>query len=293
MLQVLERMQRKIEEVARSARRIQHGEVPQPFQESPQRPIHQPPLTRSRPRRPRRDRAFETGGDLGACPLPLGEPRTDDHRLDDAHDLVPVGVVRAELRPLVRVESALEQRAEDRGVDLRPVEVRRIEGRLNLGPRERQRRVVLEQSAVEPVDGLEPHPAAGRHRAEKVPCQRREFVGPLPRLLQHAGEHVIREKPNILGEHAEDQAVDEMRHVLRVVSPLAQGLRQRCERGGRALGQRLPALARTQPLGVGHRPLELVANGRVGEIVQRELVCLADAVGPVGANAEPRHVGDD
>ena len=46
-------------------------------------------------------------------------------------------------------------------------------------------------------------------------------------------------------------------------------------------------------LGIGHRPLELVADGGVEEIVERELVGLADAVGPVGADAEPGHVGDD
>ena len=61
----------------------------------------------------------------------------------------------------------------------------------------------------------------------------------------------------------------------------------------RALGEGLPALPGPQALGLGHRPLELVANRRFREIVQDELVRLADAVGPVGADAEARHVGDD
>ena len=42
-----------------------------------------------------------------------------------------------------------------------------------------------------------------------------------------------------------------------------------------------------------HRPFELVPRGRVRQVLQREFVRLADAVGPVGADAEPRHVGDD
>ncbi len=34
--------------------------------------------------------------------------RTHDHRLDDQHDLVGVGVMRADLRALVGIEEALE-----------------------------------------------------------------------------------------------------------------------------------------------------------------------------------------
>jgi len=99
--------------------------------------------------------------------------------------------------------------------------------------------------------------------------------------------------PNVLGEHAEHQAVDEVRHRLRLVAALAQRLCQHRERRRRALGQRLPALARPEPLRVGHRPLELVAGGGVGEIVQPELVGQAYGVRPIGADAEPRHVRDD
>ena len=60
-----------------------------------------------------------------------------------------------------------------------------------------------------------------------------------------------------------------------------------------ALGQRLTGLARTQPFRVGHRPLELVADITVQEIVKPELVRLADGIGPVRPNAEPAHVRDD
>ncbi len=109
----------------------------------------------------------------------------------------------------------------------------------------------------------------------------------------HPGEYVVGQQAHILGKHAENQPVDEMRHRLRVVSTFPQRLRQRCESFRRTLGQRLSALARTQTVGIGHRPLELVSNGRVGEIVQRELVLFAHAVGPIGADAEPRHIRND
>ena len=55
--------------------------------------------------------------DPGLGFLPLGAQRAQNHRLDDHHDLVWVGVMGADLRPLVGIEEALEQRAENRRVD--------------------------------------------------------------------------------------------------------------------------------------------------------------------------------
>ena len=49
-----------------------------------------------------------------------------------------------------RIEPALEQRAEDRRIDLRPVEVRSRQYRLDVGRLQRERRAIVEQSAVEP-----------------------------------------------------------------------------------------------------------------------------------------------
>ena len=80
---------------------------------------------------------------------------------------------------------------------------------------------------------------------------------------------------------------------LRVVAALAQRLRDRREGCRHALGERLPRLARPQPLRVRERPLERFACRGIGQVVQAELVGLADAVRPVGADAEPQHVGDD
>ena len=55
----------------------------------------------------------------------------------------------------------------------------------------------------------------------------------------------------------------------------------------------LAALAGSQPLRIGHCPLEFVALCCVGQIFEREFVNDADAVGPVGVDAEAGHVGDD
>ena len=110
------------------------------------------PRALSRPRRFRLGlvRAFETGSDFGLRRLPFGEPGTNHHRLDDTHDLVAVGVMRAKLRALVRVEPALKQSAQDRWIDLRPVERRHPERCLDLGLRQRQGSIVIEQPAVKP-----------------------------------------------------------------------------------------------------------------------------------------------
>ncbi len=61
-------------------------------------------------------------GDLRPDAFPFRLKRADDDRLDQHHDLVPVGVMCAELAALIRVKATLEQRPENRRVDLAPVQ---------------------------------------------------------------------------------------------------------------------------------------------------------------------------
>ena len=79
-------------------------------------------------------------------------------------------------------------------------------------------------------------------------------------MPQHPREHVVRKQADVVGEHAEDEPVDEVRHRLRVVPALAQRLGYRRERGRHALGERLPGLPRPQPIGIRERPLQPVAR---------------------------------
>ncbi len=88
-----------------------------------------------------RRRALHRGRDPGLRRLPLRKQRTDDRRRDDPYDLFWVGVVRAELRALIRVQTALEQRSEHRRINLQPVERRRLELPLDPLPIDRQRGV--------------------------------------------------------------------------------------------------------------------------------------------------------
>ena len=286
-------MQRQVEKVARTAGRVEHGEPAQPFEEGAQRSLCIRALPRLRRWRPGRLRPLQRNCDPRLRRLPFGKPGAEDNRFDDPHDLVAISVMRAELGTLVRVQPALEQRAQDRRVDLRPVERRRPKRRLDLRLLQRQCGIVVEQSAVEPGDGLEPDIAAFGHRSEQLARQLREAFGPVPRMFEHPREHAVGKQAHILREHAEHKPVHKMRHRLRRMAALSQRLRQRREGRRCALGECLPALAGAQTLGIGHGPLQLVPRRCVRQILQCELVRRAHAVGPVGADAEPRHVGDD
>ena len=74
--------------------------------------------------------------------------------------------MRAELRALGRVQAALEQRAQDRRVDLAPIEGGGLQRRLDLFPRQRQGVIAVEEAAVEPGDGFETDAAACGHGAK-------------------------------------------------------------------------------------------------------------------------------
>src|SRR3546814_2404179 len=52
---------------------------------------------------------------------PFGFERFDNYRAHDHHDFIAIGVMCAQLAALGRIESTLEQSAQDRGVDLAPV----------------------------------------------------------------------------------------------------------------------------------------------------------------------------
>ena len=157
--------------------------------------------------------------------------------------------MRAELGTLVGIEAALEQRSEDRRVDLRPVQVRCRQHRLDVGPLQRQRVGVIEEPAVEPGHRLETDPAAEGHHPEELAGELAELVRSRLRMAQHPREHVVRQQADVVGEHAEDEPVDEVRDRLRVVAAIAKRLRNRRERRRGALGERLPGLPRPQPIG--------------------------------------------
>src|SRR6266852_4655139 len=131
MLNVLDGLERQIEEVAGTACGIEDAEGAQPVTEGA---IQDSSLIAEFGRRACLGGAGATSRvlrflfdlrrlaqlilDLDIRKLPFGEERTHDHRLDNQHDLVAIGIVRAELAALVRVKASLEQRSEDRWINL-------------------------------------------------------------------------------------------------------------------------------------------------------------------------------
>ena len=122
--------------------------------------------------------------------------------------------------------------------------------RLDVGRLQRERRAIVEQSAVEPGDRLEADPAAGGHHSEELGGQLGELLRRAPCLLEHPGEYVIGQQAHIVGEHAEDEPVDEVRDHGRIVATRPQRLGDGREGRRRPLGKGAPGLARPQPLGI-------------------------------------------
>ncbi len=104
---------------------------------------------------------------------------------------------------------------------------------------------------------------------------------------------MIGQQAHVVGEHAEDEPVNEVCDHGRIVATRPQRLCDRRERRRRPLGEGAPGLAGPQPLGIRKSPLQPVTDRAVGEVVEVEFIGSTDAVRPVGADAEPPQVGDD
>src|SRR2546421_10484571 len=74
----------------------------------------------------------QRSGDVRFRRLPFRQPWPDDHRVYNQHDLVTVGVVRAELRSLVGLKAPLEERAENGRVNFRPIQTGRAQSQGNI-----------------------------------------------------------------------------------------------------------------------------------------------------------------
>ena len=132
MFQIVEGVERQGQKIPRAACGVEHGELPKPLEKRAKRVLRPFSVARCRRLRFRGFRTREAAGDTGYRQLPLGQQRANDHRINDPHNLVPVRIVRTELRSLVRVEASLEQSAQDRRIDVGPVESGRFQRNLDL-----------------------------------------------------------------------------------------------------------------------------------------------------------------
>ncbi len=134
--------------------------------------------------------------------------------------------MRAQLRTFVGVEAALEQGAEDGRLDGGPVQGGDIRQHVQPFAREIEHGVVIEQPAIEECHLVEAEPAALGHRAEQGAQPFAEGRRVAQRVPHQLREQVVREKVDVLGEQAEQDADQEMGGLL-ALSPLgAQHLGQ-------------------------------------------------------------------
>ena len=228
--------------------------------------------------------------------LELAAQRRQEHRLDEPHDRRAVGVVGAELGALARVEAALEERAEDGGLDLRPVEA---------GDRSTSAISSRVSGSTSPLSKRPPLNHSMRSAPNSPPCsdilreQLAEPVGEDGRVVAcrrgQATQQAGGQQAGILGEHAEEELVEEVGDVVRLVAAAAQALGERGEVLRCLGGQLVSCLAGPQLLGMLHDgPQQPQRLGRVGEeIVEVERVDDRGRVREVGVDLEAVEVADD
>jgi hypothetical protein len=220
-LEVLQRLQGHEQEVAAPARGVEHAHPAQALQEGLEdRRWVLRVAGRAGDPLARQEELRDARLHLGV----LGAQRSDHDGLHELPDLLAGRVVGAELSTTIGVEPALEEGPEDRGLDLRPVEATDLEEGADLGLGEREDVGRVEQPAVEPGDLFGPeHPAAVGHPREELAESVSEQMGTATGLLGHSGEDAPGQHPSVLGEQAEQDAVEEVGDGLRVVAAAAEG----------------------------------------------------------------------
>lgn len=194
----------------------------------------------------------------------------------------------AERAALLRVQRLFDEGSEDGGFDVAPVVFRRRQQFADLLPRHREGLRVVEQAAVEPAQmsleqGVEAVVVVRRvHLAPQLLKQRGEAVGAVEAVGQEGGELALGQEVHVLGEHGEDAAHQEMRHLFRRVVAL-----QPARDGGEAFGDLARDAGgltrRVQRLGLGPDRLQPGDDVGVSQVLQPDAETLA--VGEVGAGA--------
>ena len=104
---------------------------------------------------------------------------------------------------------------------------------------------------------------------------------------------MVGQQANVLGEHAENEPIDEVGNRMGFMAACAQPLGKLGEFLCRLFGQHLARLGWFQSFGIEEAIAQQVAGGTIEQIIQREFVDLLHRIGPVGVDAEPVHVADD
>jgi len=224
---------------------------------------------------------------------PVAAERLHDDRLDEGLDVLAAGVVGAELGALVGVEAALEEGAEDRGVDGAPVEARGGEEAADLVLGEREDALGGEEVAVEAADDVGAEVAAAGHGGEELGDLAAEALGVVAGIVDEAAEELVREQADVLGKHAEDEAVEEVGDSLGREGAVAQRLGDLADVARGVLGDGLAGDSRLELVGFEEDGAEDLEAARGAEVVELDGVDALRGVGEVGVDDDAVHVADD
>ena len=199
----------------------------------------------------------------------------------------------ADLRALVGVEKALEQRAEDRRVDQAPVEARRGEQEADFPMLQRQRGAAVEQAAVEFENVLEVEVAAFRHVVEQARQESLGLTGLALGRLQQFLPQAVGQQLHAVGKKAEDELVDEMRDRLPVRVPVLQAIGDGLELVCSFLGELRARAPGAQFVRIVKDGAQTGEVDRVAKLFEFELVLRRNLVGPAGLDSEDVGVAGD
>ena len=225
--------------------------------------------------------------------FPVAPQRRHDHGVHNPFDVLASGEMRAELRTLGRVEAALEEGAEDGGIDGAPVERRDGGKPFDVVGGEAGDGVVVEEAAVEVADGLETEIAAGGHRLEERGQASAEPRGVCAGLLQHPGKDHVGQECRVFGEEAKNDAVQEVGDGAGVEAAFAHGGGNLADSGGGFLGDGDAGAAGDESLGiVKDGPHDFDVAG-LGEGFERDFVDVGYGAGEVGAHHDAIQIAQD
>ena len=235
------------------------------------------------------DKFAHLGLDLG----PSATKRRHEHGLDHPEDGAAVGVMGTQLAALGRVEAALEQGSEDCRLDLAPVKSRDSTQHHELAAVKRNDTVVGEEPTVEPVDLFHAEPPALGHCLEQVPEHRRELFGIGRTGLEDLLEDAAREEPHVLGEQAEQDAIEVVGDAPRFLVASVQRLRERGELSRGVFRDLLDSSSGIESLRVREESTEQLPGVVLGDVGKHELVDLLRGAREVRVDLESCHVADD
>ncbi len=287
VLDVLQRLQRQVEEVAAAAGRVEHAVGLELLEEADEHRLRVAPGLVAVALAAR-----QRGGDARHPAGPCGEQGALHHRLHEPGDGGRIGVVRAELAALGRVQPALEQRAEDAGVDGAPVQAAGGAQRGQVVGGQGRHVDGGEQATVEPGHVVHAEQAAALHRGKERTQLRAQPLGRHPRLHQ-AFEEPAGQQAHVFGEEAEHALGEEVAHLRRRHAGGAQPLCAAGEGARGGLGDVAVGLARPVLLGREPQRAQALAHLGPGDVLQRKGVALAGRAGEVGVDLDALAVADD